>query len=168
MSLQPHPILPVPDTTAVVAKAAFPNGNIYLQLRDDLGTISDDTLFATFYPHDGQPAVTPWRLALVTVLQFAENLPDRQAADAVRSRIDWKYLLGLELTDPGFDYSVLCEFRARLITADAVDLLLDRMLQVLQAKGVLKHRRQRTDSTCAASRGTGIPAASRKNSKGGS
>ena len=148
MTLQPHPILPVPDHTATVARAAFPKGNTYLQLRDELGTIYDDTLVADLYPHDGQPALSPWRLALVTVLQFAENLPDRQAADAVRSRIDWKYLLGLELTDPGFDYSVLCEFRARLISGDATDLLLDRMLQLLLQHGILKQRgRQRTDST---------------------
>ncbi len=148
MTLQPKPILPVPEATANVARAAFPNGNVYLQLRDELGTIYDDTLFASVYPRDGQPAASPWRVALVTVLQFAENLPDRQAADAVRSRIDWKYLLGLELTDPGFDYSVLCEFRARLIRGDAIDLLLERLLQLLKETGVVKHRgRQRTDST---------------------
>jgi transposase len=121
---------------------------MYLQLRDELGTIYEDPLFADFYPRDGQPAASPWRLALVTVLQFAENLPDRQAADAVRSRIDWKYLLGLELTDPGFDYSVLCEFRGRLVQGDATDMLLDQMLCVLKDKGILKNRgRQRTDST---------------------
>lgn len=148
MSLQPQSILPVPEATANVARAAFPNGNGYLQLRDELGTVYDDTLFSTLYPRDGQPAAAPWRLALVTILQFAENLPDRQAAEAVRSRIDWKYLLGLELTDPGFDYSVLCEFRARLVSGDATDLLLDRLLHVLKEKGVLKDRgRQRTDST---------------------
>jgi transposase len=148
MTLHPQPILPVPGYTATVAHAAFPNGNIYLTLRDELGTIYNDPLVAGLYPHDGQPALSPWQLALVTVLQFAENLPDRQAADAVRSRIDWKYLLGLELTDPGFDYSVLCEFRARLIRGEATDLLLDRMLDVLKEKGLLKqHTRQRTDST---------------------
>ena len=84
MTLQPQPILPVPAVTAAVARAAFPNGNLYLQLRDELVTIYQDTLFASLYPNDGQPAISPWRLALVTVLQFAENLPNRQAADAVR------------------------------------------------------------------------------------
>jgi transposase len=147
-TLQPQPILPVPEATAAVARAAFPNGNVYLQLRDELGTVYDDTLFTHLYPRDGQPAVIPWHLALVTVLQFAENLPDRQAADAVRSRIDWKYLLGVELTDPGFDYSVLCEFRARLVQDDATDVLLDQVLHVLKDKGILKNRgRQQTDST---------------------
>ncbi|MEW5985070.1 MAG: IS1182 family transposase [Chloroflexota bacterium] len=148
MSLQAAPIFDVPELTAKVARAAFPKGNVYLQLRNELGTIYEDKLFAELYPHDGQPAASPWRLALVTVLQFAENLPDRQAADAVRSRIDWKYLLGLELTDPGFDYSVLCEFRARLVAGDVLSLLLDQMIEVLKEKGTLKSRgRQRTDST---------------------
>ena len=62
-----------------------------------------------------QPALPPWRLALVTILQFRESLPDRQAAEAVRGRIDWKYLLGMKLTDAGFDFSVLSEFRGRLL-----------------------------------------------------
>jgi transposase len=93
-------------------------------------------------------AEAPWRLALVTVLQFAENLPDRQAADAVRGRIDGKYLLGLELTDPGFDASVLCEFRARLVAGTAEQRLLDRLLTLARERGLLKARgRQRTDST---------------------
>lgn len=148
MTLQPQPILPVPEETARIAQAAFPKGNVYLQLREELGTIYEDAFFAELYPQDGQPAASPWRLALVTVLQFAENLPDRQAADAVRSRIDWKYLLGLELSDPGFDYSILCEFRARLVAGEMTDRLLDHLLQLLKEKGLLKSRgRQRTDST---------------------
>jgi transposase len=148
MSLQIERIQPVPELTESVARAAFPQGNPYLDLRDELGTIYEDALFTELYSHEGQPAMSPWRLALVTVLQFAENLPDRQAADAVRSRIDWKYLLGLELMDSGFDYSVLCEFRQRLIQGEASGMLLDRLLQLLKEQGVLKGRgRQRTDST---------------------
>ena len=143
MTLQSQPILPVPEETARVAQAAFPKGNVYLQLRDELGTLYADGFFAELFPRDGQPAVSPWRLTLVTVLQFAENLPDRQAAGAVRSRIDWKYLLGLELTDPGFDYSVLCEFRGRLVAGEVTDLLLDRLLQLLKEKGVLKRCQHR-------------------------
>jgi IS5 family transposase len=88
-----------------------------MQLRDTLGTLYDDALFADLFPQRGQVAQAPWQLAVVTLLQFAENLSDRQAADAVRSRIDWKYLLGLELTDAGFDFSVLSEFRQRLVAA---------------------------------------------------
>jgi transposase len=148
MSLRSDPLGPVPEETARVAHAAFPKGSLYLLLRDELGTLYADTLFADLFPRRGHPAEAPWRLALVTVLQFAENLPDRQAADAVRSRIDWKYLLGLDLTDPGFDASVLCEFRARLITGSAEHRLLDRLLMLARERGLLKARgRQRTDST---------------------
>src|SRR5262245_49873784 len=112
MSLKPAVIGPIPVSTAQVARAAFPRGNVYLTLREELGTVFRDEDFVDLYPEHGQPGLAPWRLALVTVLQFRENLSDRQAAEAVRARIDWKYLLGLELTDPGFDYSVLSEFRA--------------------------------------------------------
>src|SRR5207249_8899200 len=93
-------------------------------------------------------AFCPWRLALVTMLQFRENLSDRQAAEAVRARIDWKYLLGLELTDAGFDFSVLCEFRTRLIAGRAEERLLERLLEQCRTQGLLKARgRQRTDAT---------------------
>jgi transposase len=117
-------------------------------MRDVLGTIYTDTDFAELFPKEGQPAEAPWRLALVTVLQFVENLSDQQAADAVRGRIDWKYLLGLELIDSGFDASVLSEFRARLVEHHAEELLLEKMLTLFGQKGWLKARgRQRTDST---------------------
>ena len=90
MSLHPQPSTPVPPQTRQVAQAAFPRGNCYLQLRDTLGTLYDDALFADLFPQRGQAAPAPWQLAVVTLLQFVENLSDRQAADAVRSRIDWK------------------------------------------------------------------------------
>ena len=106
MSLHPSTIPPVPQETARVAHAVFPKGNRYLQMRDVLGAIYSDELFADLYPSHGQPAEAPWRLALVTVFQFQEGLSDRQAAEAVRARIDWKYALSLELTDTGFDASV--------------------------------------------------------------
>lgn len=148
MSLKPQPIGPVPELTAFVARAAFPDGNPYLAVRDALGTFYEDSRFAGLFPDRGQPAEAPWRLALVTVLQFAEGLADRQAAEAVRGRIDWKYALGLELTDPGFDFSVLCEFRARLVAGGAERLLLEAMLETCTAQGLVKARgKQRTDST---------------------
>ena len=102
MSLKPQPIPPVPEETVRIAQAAFPKGNIYMQMRDELGSVYTDDVFATLYPPDGQPALSPWRLAVVTVMQFAENLTDRQAADAVRARLDWKYVLSLDVTDAGF------------------------------------------------------------------
>jgi transposase len=143
-----QPVPPVPDDTARIARAAFPRGNPDLLLRDRLGPVFDDAGFADLYPRRGQPAYTPWRLALVTLLQFREGLSDRQAAEAVRARIDWKYVLALELADAGFDHSVLCAFRARLLAGGAAERLLARMLGVAHEAGLLKARgRQRTDST---------------------
>ncbi len=148
MSLQPEVIGPVPEETARVARAAFPKGNVYMQMRDVLGVIYDDESFAALFARRGRPAEAPWRLALVTVMQFAEGLSDRQAAEAVRARIDWKYALGLELTDPGFDFSVLSEFRGRLIEGSAEEMLLDALLAACKERGYLKTRgRGRTDST---------------------
>src|SRR5262244_3964958 len=148
MSLHPHVIEPVPEDTARVAHAAFPKGHPYLTLRDALGPIFQDEDFAALFPAWGQPGLPPWRLALVTIMQFRENLADRQAAEAVRARIDWKYLLGLELTDPGFNFSVLSEFRDRLRAGSAVERLLEKLLECCRARGLLKARgQQRTDST---------------------
>ncbi|HEY9662475.1 MAG TPA: IS1182 family transposase [Allocoleopsis sp.] len=148
MSLSFEPIPPVPSETVRVAKAAFPKGNPYLTLRDELGPIFSDADFVSLFSTTGQPAVPPWQLALITIMQFRENLSDRQAADAVRSRIDWKYLLGLELTDAGFDFTVLSEFRQRLIKAQAEHLLLDRILEHCRVVGLVKARgKQWTDST---------------------
>lgn len=148
MSLKAEKSFEIPELTMEVAQAAFPNGNEYLTMCDELGTIFDDELFVDLYPNRGQPALAPWRLALVTVMQFAENLTDRQAADAVRGRIDWKYALGLELTDAGFNFSVLSEFRTRLLEGEAEELLLNRMLDLFRERKLLKERgKQRTDST---------------------
>jgi transposase len=148
MSLRPQPLEPVPEDTARVARAAFPKGNPYLTLRDQLGTIFQDEDFAALFPVCGQPGLSPWRLALVTLMQFRENLADRQAAEAVRARIDWKYLLGLELTDPGFNFSVLSEFRDRLLAGSAEERLLDTLLERCRALGFLRARGpQRMDST---------------------
>src|ERR1700709_513135 len=131
MSLCPQqPLPPVPDDTARIARAAFRSRNPYLILRDRLRVLFTDADFADLYPKRGQPAYAPWRLALVTVLQFREALSDRQGAEGGRARIDWKYLLALELTDPGFVRSVLCAFRGRLLGNNAVDRLLARVLDV--------------------------------------
>jgi transposase len=150
MLRHPQEIPPIPEETRRVAQAAFPRGNVYIRLRDELGTIYEDHLFATLFSARGQPAESPWRLALTTVMQFAEGLSDRQAADAVRSRIDWKYALSLELPDPGFDHTVLSEFRTRLVAGQAEQLLLETLLTRVRECGLLKARgRQRTDSTHA-------------------
>src|SRR5256885_7194036 len=137
MSLHPHVIEPVPEDTARVARAAFPKDHPYLTFRDALGTIFQDEDFTALFPAWGHPALPPWRLALVTIMQFRENLADRQAAEAVRARIDWKYLLSLELTDSGFDFSVLSEFRDRLLAGDAQEVLLHQLPERLRALGLL-------------------------------
>ena len=146
--LQPDHATRIPELTLFVAKAAFPNGSLPITLRDELGTIFDDADFVHLYPALGQPAESPARLALITLLQFVENLPDRQAADAVRGRIDWKYALGLELSDPGFHYSVLSDFRQRLVAHGQERMLLDKLLARCRDKNLLKGKhKQRTDST---------------------
>ncbi len=148
MSLHPHEPDPVPAETARIAHAAFPAGNSYLRLRDQWGPLFADQQFAHLFPQRGQPAQAPWRLALITLFQFAEDLSDRQAADAVRERLDWKYALSLDLTDPGFDHTVLSEFRSRLLAGGADRLLFDALLEQCRQHGLLKARgRQRTDST---------------------
>jgi len=95
MSLKPLPIGPVPQETADLAKAVFPEGSTCMKMRDELGTLYQDEMFAALFPKEGQPALAPWRLALVTIMQFTAGLSDRQAAHAVRARLDWKYALGL-------------------------------------------------------------------------
>jgi transposase len=148
MSLQPVAEYRVPDDTARVANAIFPKGNIYIILASELKTFLKDEDLAELFPNKGQPAESPLRLALATILQYLERLTDRQTADAIRTRIDWKYLLCLELTDSGFHHTVLSEFRTRLITGEAEALILEKLLQLCQEKGWLKSRmRQRTDST---------------------
>jgi transposase len=119
-----------------------------MDLRDRLGPVYTDQAFAPLFSPLGQPAVPPWRLVLISILQFVEGLTDAQAADAVRSRVEWKYLLGLELTDPGFHYSVLSEFRARLIAGGLEQELLDSLLAACQAQGwIHAGGTQRTDAT---------------------
>jgi transposase len=148
MSLQNQPQPDIPEATARVARAAFKKGNLYLTIRDSLGTIFTDDQFKQLFSNRGQPAEAPWRLALVSIFQFLENLTDRQAADAVRSRLDWKYALALELEDVGFDFSVLSQFRQRLLDGQSQDLLLDSLLEIFKQQGWLKAGgKQRTDST---------------------
>jgi transposase len=138
----------IPIETLRVARVALPRNNRYVRLREQFGATFSDQSFASLFPARGQPAAAPWRLAVVTILQFAECLSDREAADAVRARIDWKYLLGLKLTDSGFDYSILSRFRDRLVEGHAEMLLLQTMLEKCRDHGLI-HKRgdMRTDAT---------------------
>ena len=146
--MQPRPWPEVPALTAQVARAAFPRGSLAIRIRDQLGAWCEDEAFAGVYGIRGAPGISPAQLAVITALQFAENLTDRQAADQMRGRIDWKYCLGLELADPGFDFSVLSEFRSRLVAGGRERLLLDLLLARLKEAGLVgAGMRQRTDST---------------------
>ena len=149
MTWRPHPLPPVPEATATIVKAAFPKGHLYVDLRTEFGTLYAQDLFADLYADRGHPVeVAPWRLALVMVMQYIAGLTDRQAADAVRRCIDWKYALSLELTDAGFDFTLLHDFRERLLAHDATQRLLDTFLAACKARGWIKARgTQRTDST---------------------
>ena len=146
--MQPHPWPAVPASTARVAKRAFRKGSLAMRVRDELGAWCQDEAFSATYGTRGAPGISPAQLAMVTVLQFTEDLTDRQAADAVRGRLDWKYCLGLELDDEGFDFSVLSEFRSRLVAGAMETALLDALLARLGALGLVgAGMRQRTDST---------------------
>jgi transposase len=146
--LRPMPIAPIPAETARVARAACPKGNRCLRVADELDSRFTDEAFLALFPTHGQPALPPWRLALVTLLQFAEGLSDRQAANAVRRRLDWQDVLRLELTAPGFDASVLSEFRGRLSAGAAESrLVATRRTWCRNRQRVNARGRQRTDST---------------------
>jgi transposase len=143
---------PEPDPQIAAAIAAKYRGKrprpLAVLIRDRLGQWLGDEAFAAAFGTRGTPGWSPSRLALVTVLQRAENLPDRQAAEAVRTRIDWQYLLGLPFDDPGFDPTVLVEFRARVADAGLEQVVLDALLERLVSAGLVKAGgKQRTDST---------------------
>lgn len=138
----------IPDMTAEIARTIFPEGNRYMELRDRLGEIYDDEEFAHLFSWKGEVGIPPGQVALVCVLQYMENLSDGQAVEAVRVRIDWKYLLGLELTDKGFDASVLSTFRERLVTGRAEAHILDKIVSLCNEQSLLRKRgRQRTDAS---------------------
>jgi transposase len=140
MSMKPSGLEPIPEETRLLVQRLCPKGTLVTQLRDALGPIYSDEHFAQLFPTRGRPAEAPWRLALVTVLQAIEGLTDRQAAEAVRTRIDWLYALALPLDEPGFDYSILSDFRQRVLAGQAQDLLLEPILQLSRERGWLKAR----------------------------
>ena len=148
MSLHAQPPEAIPDMTRRVVQSSFPKGSLAMHLRDALGPIYQDVDFAHLFPERGRAAEAPWRLAMVTVLQAIENLSDRQAAEMVRMRLDWKYALSLPLDDEGFDASILVDFRQRLLEHHAEERLLEPILHVCREQGLLKAGgKQGTDST---------------------
>ena len=149
MALRPQSLPPVPEATAAAVQAAVPKGTLYVALRAEFGSLYDDHLFADLYPPSGRPVeVAPWRLALVIARQYIEGLTDRQAADAVRRGMDWKSALSRELTDPGFNFTLLHDFRCRVLTHTAGQRFLEAFLAACKARGWINARgTQRTDST---------------------
>lgn len=150
MSVQPAP-WPQPSPQIAAAVGRMYRGRrapLAVVVRDELGELYADEAFVAAFGVRGRPGWSPGRLMLVTVLQFAEHLTDRQAAEAVRTRIDWKYGLGLDLDDEGFDFSILTDFRRRLVEYHLVEQALDLLLGALVERGLLKRGgKQRTDST---------------------
>ena len=134
MVLHPHGIKSIPPLTKEIAHKAFPKGNLYMTLRDELGTFYNDNDFAELYSDEGQPALHPGCLALICVMQYMANLSDRGTVEAVAARIDWKYALGMKLTQPGFDSSVLTLFRSRLLNGGKEKLILDKLLERCQQR----------------------------------
>jgi transposase len=148
MSLHAHPIDPIPEWTRRIAQTSFPKGTLAMRIRDEMGSLYQDDDFADLFPKRGRAAEAPWRLALVTVLQMGENLSDLQAAEMVRGRLDWKYALSLHLEDTGFDASILCDFRQRLVENQAQERLLEPILQICRTRGwLVQGGTQRVDST---------------------
>jgi transposase len=148
MSLRAPVVYLIPEDTERAARASFPQGHPLMHIADELGPLYANAQFASLFSCTGQPALDPARLAMITVFQFMAGLSDEQAADAARGHLAWKYALALPLHDPGFDASVLSEFRARLVTGGLELLLLETLLERVRDRGLLKARgRMRTDST---------------------
>jgi transposase len=150
VSLQPQPWPQIPEATARAARAAARRGEypLAMRIRDELGELFADAEFAEAFGARGRPGWSPGRLALALVLQKVDNLTDRAAAHRVRYGLDWKYALGLELDDEGFDPTVLSDFRAKLVEHGLEEKALDLLLAALERKGLLgPGGKQRTDST---------------------
>jgi transposase len=138
--IQSSSINPVPEETARIARAANPKGNPYMAFRDELDRSFKDDVIVDIVQDFGEASPTSLHLAMVTILQFRENLSDYQAAEAVRSRITWKYVLGLELTDPGFESSLLGDHRVSLKPGSRERYLLDWLVERCRPFGLLKAR----------------------------
>jgi transposase len=148
MSMQPKALPPVPEQTAKIARRAFPKGSLPIRVRDRLSEVFADEPFAGAFGTRGAPGLSPGVLSLVTVLQFAENLTDRQAATMAVRAIDWKYAMGAELSDTGFDHTVLSRFRTRLAEHGLERVVFDRLLEYCKDAGlVAAGGKQRTDAT---------------------
>jgi transposase len=137
----------MPSETERIGRALLKKDNAYRLIGDKLFANISEQEFAELYPSEGQPGLSPVILAFVTVFQFIEKLPDRQAAESLRMRLDWKYALHLPLEYEGFNFSVLSEFRDRLIEGQAEGRVFEKLVAQIRALGLIKERgKQRSDS----------------------
>src|SRR5205807_4417135 len=147
MTLHIRDLAEMPAAIAAVGQTLLPESNPYRVIGDHLADVLDDAHFAALYASTGRAALSPSLLALVTLFQYMENLPDREAAEQVVVRLDWKYALHLPLAYAGFDFSCLCYFRRRLLEHAQERLVFEEILSKVQALGFIKKRgKQRTDA----------------------
>lgn len=147
MCLKVQPPWQMPEGTRRIGQHLLEEKNTYRLIGDDLFAKLNEQDFVDLYPSDGQPGLSPVILAFVTVFQFLEKLPDRQAAESLRMRLDWKYALHLPLEYEGFNFSVLSEFRDRLIAGKAEGRVFEVLVAQIREMGLIKeHGKQRTDS----------------------
>jgi transposase len=138
MPIQSAPFPPIPRDTARAAQAAFGKGNIYVMIGDQIEPLLAEADLTDLAAAMDKPTATLGMLALVTAFQSAENLPDRRAAEAVRTRTDWKYALHLPLEGPGFDPLMLCEFRQHALRDPAAQQAFGQVLDHLAEIGLLR------------------------------
>jgi transposase len=138
---------PMPSETERIGRALMGKESAYRLIGDKLFAELREEEFSDLYPSEGQPGLSPVILAFVTVFQFMEKLPDRQAAESLRMRLDWKYALHLPLEYEGFHYSVLSEFRDRLLAGKAEGRVFEKLVEQIREMGLIKERgKQRSDS----------------------
>ena len=147
MSLKVHEPWPMPDEMKAIGEQLLKPESVYRLVGDEIFEAFREADFADLYSLEGKPGISPVILAFVSIFQFLENMPDRATAEAMRMRLDWKYAVHLPVAYVGFDFSVLSEFRDRLLRDKAERRVFDRLLSLFQAKGLIKTRgKQRTDS----------------------
>ena len=145
--MRPGKPIPIPADTAALGQMLLRETDPYRVIGEHLADLLDDTVFAALYPATGRIALAPSLLALVTIFQFLENLPDRDAAHAVVVRLDWKYALHLPLDSVGFHFTDLHYFRQRLLDQQQERLVFETILNRIRALGLVRKRgKQRTDA----------------------
>ena len=134
---RPASIPPLPLDTADAARSTFNIENVYLSIGDQIDQLFSDLKLADLDSSGARQANKLCKLAMITSFQFAENLPDRLAAQSLRSRTDWMYALHLSLVNPGLEPASLCEFRQQLLSNPSGQQVFHDMLDRLARIGLL-------------------------------